>query len=221
MRNPGLSDHYHGDRGVEYARYQLDLSAGMGLVKARPFRAFIRYSDTVLDFGCGGGDILLALKCGDRFGVEPSEAARAMAISNGIESVPILADIPDARVDVVITHHALEHCTRPLDELREMRRVLKPEGRLIVLVPLDDWRTQRTYNSTDINHHLYAWTPQLLGNLLADAGFHVERLDILTHAWPPFVRTWARLPEWAFDAVCFSWSFLRRRRQMLTVCHPL
>ncbi len=220
VRNPNLSGHYEGERGKNYARWQLGISAGMGAVKARHFHQFIRETDTVLDFGCGGGDLLLALTCARRLGVEPNEVAREVASGSQIEVSPTLASVPGASVDVVVTSHALEHCTRPLDELHEMRRVLKPEGRLVLLLPLDDWRTQRLYDPGDINHHLYAWTPQLLGNLLTDAGFSLERIRIVTHAWPPLVRLWRRLPDRLFDAICFAWSVLSRRRQIHGTCRP-
>src|SRR5260370_2371115 len=103
----------------------------MGSIKARPVRAFIRATDTVLDFGCGGGDLLLALSCARRFGIEPNDAARTVAIAAGIDTFPTLDDIANASIDIAITHHALEHCMRPLDELRGLRRVLRSDGRLV------------------------------------------------------------------------------------------
>jgi SAM-dependent methyltransferase len=218
--DPSISDHYVGDRGTTYARWQLAMSAGMGPITARFFRRFVRMSDTVLDFGCGGGEMLLALACARRLGVEPNQASRDVATGRLIEVSASLASVPDHTVDVVVTSHALEHCTRPLDELRNINRVLKPEGRLVLLIPLDDWRTQRRFNPSDINHHLYGWTPQLLGNLLADADLVVERMRVVTHAWPPGSRLWSQLPQWAFDALCIPWSILRRRRQIHAVCHP-
>jgi len=212
-----VSSHYEGAEGARYAEYQLAIARPMGAVNARKFARFIKPTDTVLDFGCGGGFILLALPCANRIGVEPAEAALAVARSNRIEAYPSTTMVGAARVDVVISHHALEHTTRPLDELRALRNVLKHGGRLVLVLPLDDWRTQRRYELREINHHLYAWTPQLLGNLVADAGFRVEQIMVVTHAWPPGAHVLRRLPAAVFDACCFAFAVLRRRRQIQLV----
>jgi SAM-dependent methyltransferase len=192
----------------------------MGRVNARKFSQFVTPSDTVLDFGCGGGFTLLALRCAKRLGVDPNEAALRVARSNGIDGFPSIAMVSPATVDVVITSHALEHTTRPMDELRGCRMVLKPAGRLVLVIPMDDWRTQRHYDPSDINHHLYAWTPQLIGNLLADAEFKPERISIITYAWPPGFHIWQKLPAPIFDALCVAWATLRRRRQIHAVARP-
>ena len=49
-------------------------------------------------------------------------------------------------------------------------------------LPLDDWRMQRRAGRDD-NHHLYAWTPLLLRNLLDEAGSELERVRVVAHAW--------------------------------------
>lgn len=218
--NRKVSPHYLGERGARYAQWQLESASAMGETNARKFRRFVDAGDTVLDFGCGGGFTLVALRCARRLGIDPNEAALKVARANGIETFQSTAMVSPASVDVVITNHALEHTTRPLDELLSMRSVLKPTGRLVVVLPIDDWRTQQRYLPSDISHHLYAWTPQLLGNLLSDAGFRLQSVRILTHAWPPGFRILRHLPAPMFDALCIPWAILRRRRQLLAVAVP-
>jgi hypothetical protein len=51
---------------------------------------------------------------------------------------------------------------------------LRLTGKLILMLPLDDWRAasqQGRYRDGNQHNHLYAWTPQILGNLLVEAGF--------------------------------------------------
>jgi SAM-dependent methyltransferase len=44
-------------------------------------------------------------------------------------------NLPDAAFDLVICTQVLEHCDEPWDAIREIRRIVKPGGRVIVSVP--------------------------------------------------------------------------------------
>jgi SAM-dependent methyltransferase len=123
--------------------------------------------------------------------------------------------VEDNSVDIVISNHALEHVPHPLSALREIRSKLVCGGRLMLCLPFDDWRTQAHYVPDDINHHLYTWSPLLLGNLLNEAQFVVEEARVYTHAWPPRWR-WldAHLPVGLFDAVCTYYAWRMNRRQV-------
>jgi hypothetical protein len=46
-----------------------------------------------------------------------------------------LAPIPDCSLDVVIASHVIEHLANPIAALREFERVLRPQGRLVLVVP--------------------------------------------------------------------------------------
>src|ERR1019366_2671706 len=112
----------------------------------------------------------------------------------------------------------LEHVPYPIAAIREVHRILKPMGTFVLCLPLDDWRTQRKYQSADVNHHLHTWTPLLLGHSLSEAGFHEPNIRVLTRAWPPaFARWYACLPNVLFDCVCWSFAFLAKRRQLFAV----
>jgi SAM-dependent methyltransferase len=172
--------------------------------------------DVVLDFGCGSGATLLSLACGRRIGVDINPAARREAASEGIEVHESIAEIPQSSVDVVISNHALEHVSDPFNVCCGLLALLVPGGRLVMCLPFDDWRTQRSFRIDDRDHHLYTWTPQLIGNVLTDAGFEVVSSKVQTHAWPPGWE-WldTHLSNASFDRLCAVWSRLRRRRQVI------
>jgi SAM-dependent methyltransferase len=218
----GSSERYLGLSGEEYFAWQSAKQDVGGRIEARKFLPYVKLSDTVLDFGCGGGFTLSNIPCARRIGVEINPAARAVAQRKGLECYSELDAVPDQTADVVISNHALEHVPYPIAALREMVRVLKSSGLLVLVLPLDDWRTQPFYDSSDINHHLYTWTPLLIGNALSEGGFQADSIQVrvLTHAWfPGYDRAFRTLPAWLFDFGCRMYSALRKRRQLLALAH--
>ena len=216
-----MGRHYRGELGQEYFDWQgsnADLEAA---IESSKFAPHVSATDTVVDFGCGAGALLATLQIGERIGVEPNPPAREAGEARGVRVVASTRELEDEIADVVISNHALEHTLAPLDELRELRRVLKPGGRLVMWLPIDDWRAQRRPGE-DVNHHLYTWTPLLIQNLLDEAGFAVRECRVVTHAWPRYYRVlFKRLPRPAFDALARAWAVLRRRRQVMALAERL
>jgi SAM-dependent methyltransferase len=216
----GESDHYKGAAGSRYFEWQNRNAGVTGKIEARKFLAYVKPTDAVLDFGCGGGHVLRNLNCARRIGVEINPAARKVAAEAGIECHDSIASIGDNSLDVVISNHALEHVVAPIFTLKALLSKLKPSGFLVLCVPLDDWRSQVSYVSEDVNHHLHTWTPQLLGNSLFEVGLPPEQFSItlLTHAWfPGAAQVFGKVPEFLFDLLCRVFAIVRKRRQLLAV----
>ncbi len=214
------SDHYKGEVGSRYFDWQNKNGEISGRIEARKFKAYVKPTDAVLDFGCGGGHILRNLDCARRVGIEINPSARIAAAELGIECYDVIAGVEDNSFDVIISNHALEHVHFPISVLWALRNKLVPSGVLVLCVPMDDWRTQRAYDRKDINHHLHTWTPQLLGNSLLEAGFNPDQFSIrvLTHAcYHRALRMYGKLPAFLFDMLCEMFAVVTRRRQLLAV----
>jgi SAM-dependent methyltransferase len=207
---------YRGESAEAYFDYQRSIGELGGRLDRRKFEPEIRPTDVVVDFGCGTGAILQQLSARAKIGIEVSEVARRAAAERGLDTVGSAAELDAESVDVVISNHALEHTLRPLDELRGLHRILRRGGKLVLWLPLDDWRVQRSA-APDANHHLYTWTPQLLRNLLVEAGFEVRNCRVVPHAWPPFSERLSNVPRPIFDTLATLWAVLRRRRQLMAV----
>jgi SAM-dependent methyltransferase len=102
-------------------------------------------NDDVLDLACGGGLIVCAFAPHVRraTGIDMTPAmldrARALAAEKRLDNVAWQqGDVralpwPDASFDIVVTRFSFHHFENPLAVLREMTRVCRPEGRVIVV----------------------------------------------------------------------------------------
>jgi ubiquinone/menaquinone biosynthesis C-methylase UbiE len=115
----------------------LNLAKRLGVIQ--------RYADVrgrrVLDCGCGAGDYVLALRAlgADAWGIEYArhKLVKAPAPVAGRLSVGDLHDIAmrDQSVDVALLNEVLEHVPDERRALREVHRVLKPGGVLLIFSP--------------------------------------------------------------------------------------
>ncbi len=205
------SSHYAGDKGSKYFEWQNQFGARSGKIEARKFANKIAQDSILLDFGCGSGNLLNALDARVKIGLEINPHAVAHAEQLGIKVFSNISQIPSESVDHVISNHALEHVPSPLDSVKEIRRVMRNDGKLTICVPIDDWRRAKKFNPVDINNHLHTWTPQLLGNLFVEAGFDAKKMEIkiLKKSWFPGTKYLWKY-ERIFDALCTLYCLLTR-----------
>ena len=105
---------------IEYFdRYQKKIGELGGVLNKFKFQKHILKSDSVLDFGCGGGFLLHNLECDTKVGVELNDIARNFCNQNfNFKCYKFLNEIPDDSINVVISNHCLEHTPNP-DQLIE------------------------------------------------------------------------------------------------------
>ncbi|PYR67071.1 MAG: hypothetical protein DMF87_19025 [Acidobacteria bacterium] len=136
-----------------------------------------------LEIGSGGAAYLLALRergwevHGVEVSAELAQHARetfGLDVRTGPAETQLLA-FPDNHFDLVAMWHVLEHLSDPAAVLTQIRRILKPGGRLMLELPNFTGVSRflfRTYwMALDLPRHLYHFTPATLETMLARAGF--------------------------------------------------
>jgi len=131
----------------------------------------------ILDVGCGtGANLLMLSQYGDAEGVDLSEDALAFCRERGLDKVRLGAgeELPyeDGTFDLVTAFDVVEHMDDDLAGLREMRRVLRPGGRVLLFVPtfMFLWGLQ-----DDVSNHRRRYRLPELRRVLEQAGFEIER----------------------------------------------
>ncbi len=147
----------------------------LGLIKKH------KSGTTLLDIGCGEGFFLFnAAKHGYiTKGIEISQDAAEYAereFNLDVEAKPFEElQFPDNYFDVVTLWQVLEHVPYPLIVLKEVHRILKPEGLLVTSTPDIESILAKTFRRKWWNLrrlHINQFTSKTLADMLKKAGFN-------------------------------------------------
>jgi len=145
----------------------------------------------LLDIGCGIGVFLHSAKRAgwSPIGCETSEHAAGFAKKHyGVEIVSNLTAFAQASFDVVRLSHVLEHIPEPLGIVKEIERLLRPNGLVAIIVPtaepLSSWmlnrfrrwirRSDRLATAVYPDMHVLGFNVRALRNLFETHGFKTE-----------------------------------------------
>ncbi|MCI4443606.1 MAG: class I SAM-dependent methyltransferase [Lentimicrobium sp.] len=105
----------------------------------------------ILDIGAGTGDFLSVAKNDgwQTIGVEPSDRAKSIAKNKGVSFVEQTSELENNSFDVISMWHVLEHVPDLDKQIKELKRLLKPTGTLIIAVP--------NFKSFDAKHYGKFW----------------------------------------------------------------
>ena len=117
------------------------------IVKLKP-------SGSILDIGCGTGEVLKHFSDNgwDVQGIEPADNARDYAkntLNLPVDNEGLLNQIKSNSFDVVTLWHVLEHVPKLQERMQQINRILKDDGVLIIALP--------NYNSWDAKHFSTFW----------------------------------------------------------------
>ncbi len=188
------------------------------------FQRYVPSDGTVLDLGAGRCEFTNAVRARRRIAVDLDPTIRTL-VDPGVEALVTsstdLGAVADGSVDCVFTSNFFEHLpgsAELLATLREVRRVLAPGGRLVVLMPNARYLGGAFWDYLD--HHL-PLTQHSLAEALALEGFAVERsvprfLPYTVRGRLPvsrlLIRGYLRFPP--------AWRVLGRQMLVVARVHP-
>ncbi len=131
----------------------------------------------VLDVGCGtGANLEMLSEFGDPAGVDVSAEAVSYCHERGFPHVNHGAaealPFDEESFDLVTALDVVEHLDDDVAVLKEMKRVLRPDGKILLFVPafMFLWGVQ-----DDVSNHRRRYTLGQIKRVVAQAGFQVER----------------------------------------------
>lgn len=136
---------------------------------------------SVLDVGCGAGTLLVNLRdAGFKpLGIDPY-IAQPIRYANGATVLKRSLEDITGSFDCLMLHHCLEHMASPRDVFRNIDRLLKPSGSLLIRVPVTGTKAWQTYGENwfqlDAPRHYVLFTETALCALAAEYGFQVSKI---------------------------------------------
>jgi SAM-dependent methyltransferase len=132
----------------------------------------------LLDVGCGtGGASLVLSRHGDAYALDRAPESFRLSMDRPyrhrvVSSLEQQLPFADGSFDVVCALDILEHLDDDRAATRELHRVCKPGGVVVAYVPA--FQALWGYND-DYSHHRRRYTRAALDQVVADAGFSVEK----------------------------------------------
>lgn len=134
---------------------------------------------TVLDLACGESPFRDCFPLADRYLRVDRQPRDSEVVSGDMLSVPL----PDASADMILLFQAITDVPYPVEVLREARRLLRSDGRLLVFESM-------AYPEHDAPYDYYRLMPEGLRVLARDAGLQVHECMPMGGLFTRFASLW-------------------------------
>jgi len=173
-------------------------------------------SKRVLDIGCSDGLYLEAFSR-NSVGLEQVTELAKSAQRRGLNVVNTnvmdgLKEIKNNSFDAVFYSHVMEHVDSPILTLKEINRILRPGGTLVLGLPIEKCLFRQLFRHDYFNGtHLYAFSIRNSKKLLLETGYTVGSVvyhfpwlkgrlgEVVNNVWnaiPMFGKEWMSMAYW-------------------------
>jgi len=139
-----------------------------GKVAKKEYFVGFNEESRVLEFGTGIGQNLRFIK--NKYGYDINRELYPILKENGINTFDSIDKIPDNFFDEILVCQVLEHLENPIKILKLLRKKLKKDGKIRIVVPKAYYSLPNNMNTTK-NGHLYCWSFLEMNYLLNLCGF--------------------------------------------------
>ena len=181
-RGEKLSDYYKSEDYISHTDAKRNLFERVyHIIRNIAIRKKVKLIDTfsdsskkLLDIGCGTGDFLQEAKNKgwNVKGIEPNKDARALANSktnNQVFDAEELLNFKKNSFDIITLWHVLEHLPKLDEQLDIFKKLLRPNGALIIAVPnhksFDASYYKSFWAAYDVPRHLWHFSQASIKNL--------------------------------------------------------
>ena len=178
----------------------------------------------LLDIGAGTGHFgaLAKEKIWTVTGIEPNEGARKVAEGKGISFAENVSNLQDHSFDVITMWHVLEHVPNLDEQIMQLKRILKPEGTLIIAVPnfrsYDAQHYKHFWAGYDVPRHLWHFSKKSISRLFREKNMKV--IKTIPMKWDAFYvsllsEKYKNGNMNFFKAIYIGWKSNRKAKQNL------
>jgi SAM-dependent methyltransferase len=151
--------------------------------KVKLINSFSTTNKSVLDIGSGTGDFLLACKQNGWSidGVEPNNKANKETRSKTVTEISKdISELENKQYDVITMWHVLEHVPNLNEYISILKKILKPDGVLVVAVPnhksYDASYYKEFWAAYDVPRHLWHFSRLSIDKLFQLANMKVTKV---------------------------------------------
>ena len=136
----------------------------------------------ILDIGAGVGDFLSVCKNDgwQTIGIEPSDKAKVIAKNKGVSFVENLSELESNSFDIITMWHVLEHVPDLEHQIKELKRLIKPTGTVIIAVPnfksFDASYYSNFWAAYDVPIHLWHFSKTAIQKLFAKENLELVKV---------------------------------------------
>jgi len=136
----------------------------------------------LLDIGCGTGDFLVEAKNQgwSILGFEPNSDAKRLAANKGVLFTDDIFTLPENTFDAVTMWHVLEHVPNLQEYITNLKRIIKPNGTIIIAVPNYKSYDAKYYNrfwaAYDVPRHLWHFSKNSIKRLFSDVDMELKKV---------------------------------------------
>ncbi len=137
----------------------------------------------ILDVGCGNGAFLYYLRelgFNNLTGIDPYISKEIIGEDLKIFRISIQEIPDDAKFDLVIFNHSLEHLSHPSETISKLSEILSEKGLCIIRMPVKNdyiWDLYGTsWMQIDAPRHFYIHTTQSFQTLLNESNLEIKKI---------------------------------------------